>query len=75
MAVVYVSKQEKNILASYSASFCGIGHFSSTVIQTEHCQQLSFEQKDFPFSFIQIKNFCDDFWVWVFKNITMQIEN
>lgn len=63
MAVVCVRKQERNVLASYSASFCGTGQFSSTAIQTEHSHQSSFEQKDFPFTLIQIQNFCDDFWI------------
>lgn len=57
--VVCVSKQERNVLVFYSASFCGIGQFSCMAIQTEHSQQSSFKQNDFPL--IQIQNFCDDF--------------
>lgn len=61
MAVVYINKQERNVLDSYLASACGIGQFSSMAIQTEHSQQPFFEQKDCPFT--SYSAFSEDIWM------------
>lgn len=61
MAVVYVNKQERSVLASYLASSRGISQFSSMAIQTEHSQQSFFEQKDFPFA--SNSAFCESVWM------------
>lgn len=47
-AVVCVSKQERKVLASYSASFCGIGQFSSIAIQMAQ-EAIIFWTKGFSF--------------------------
>lgn len=61
VAVVCVNKQQRNVLASYLASSCGIGQFSSMAVQAEHSQQSFFEQKDF--SFASNSAFCESIWM------------